>query len=71
MFTQAHTARPLTRTAPVRRTGLVGWLIRWNAACREQARFNRLDSAARRDMGLGQTHAGKITIAEIMARSTR
>ena len=69
MITNAHTAQPIVRTAPTRRTGLVAWLIRWNAAYREQARFARLDDAARRDMGLGDTSTDRITIAEIMART--
>lgn len=71
MFTTSQTAHPIAQPARFRRQGLIAWLVRWNAAARERARFERLDDAARRDMGLPAANGQRITIAEIMARTAR
>lgn len=70
MFTATQTtARHAPRIAKARRSGLLGWVIRLNAAYREKQQFAQLDADARRDMGL--EGAEKITVAEILSRSTR
>ena len=67
MFTTIQTT-PINSKVRTRRAGLLAWLVRWNAAHRERANFDRLTAESRRDMGFAAKGCEKITIAEILAR---
>lgn len=60
--------RPMSSLPKRRPFSLIGWLVRWNAAYREQRAIGRFDDSQLRDMGLTRSEAEGITIQEILTR---